>query len=36
MSAFISAKIDKVLALQPDCVFGFFDMQADIVAALIR
>ena len=28
--------IDKILALQPDCVFGFSDMQADIAAALIR
>ena len=23
VSAFTSAKIDKILALQPDCVFGF-------------
>ena len=36
VSAFLSAKIDKVLALQPDCVFGFSDLQADIAAALIR
>ena len=36
VSAFISAKIDKILALQPDCVFGFSDLQADIAAALIR
>jgi len=36
LSAFTSAKIDKILALQPDCVFGFSDMQADIAAALIR
>ncbi len=36
VSAFISAKIDKILALRPDCVFGFSDMQADIAAALIR
>uniref|UniRef100_UPI0025FC93AF ABC transporter substrate-binding protein n=1 Tax=Rhodoferax sp. TaxID=50421 RepID=UPI0025FC93AF len=36
VSAFISAKIDKILALQPDCVLGFSDMQADIAAALIR
>ncbi|MDO8320072.1 ABC transporter substrate-binding protein [Rhodoferax sp.] len=34
--AFTSAKIDKILALQPDCVLGFSDMQADIAAALIR
>lgn len=36
VSAFTSAKIDKILALEPDCVFGFSDMQADIAAALIR
>ena len=36
VSAFINAKIDKILALAPDCVFGFSDMQADIAAALIR
>ncbi len=36
VSAFTSAKIDKILALKPDCVFGFSDMQADIAAALIR
>ncbi len=36
VSAFINAKIDKILALEPDCVFGFSDMQADIAAELIR
>lgn len=36
VSAFLSAKIDKILALQPDCVFGFSDLQADIATALIR
>jgi iron complex transport system substrate-binding protein len=36
VSAFLSAKIDKILALQPDCVFGFSDLQADIAAALIK
>ena len=36
VSAFTSAKIDKILALKPDCVFGFSDMQADIAAELIR
>lgn len=36
VSAFTSAKIDRILELQPDCVFGFSDMQADIAAALIR
>jgi iron complex transport system substrate-binding protein len=36
VSAFISADIDKILALQPDLVLTFSDLQADIVAALIR
>jgi len=36
VSAFLSAKIDKILALKPDCVFGFSDLQADIAAQLIR
>jgi iron complex transport system substrate-binding protein len=36
VSAFTSAKIDKILALQPDLAIGFSDMQADIAAALIK
>ena len=36
VSAFTSAKIDKILALRPDCVLGFSDLQADIAAVLIR
>ena len=28
VSAFISAKIDKILALEPDLVLGFSDLQA--------
>jgi iron complex transport system substrate-binding protein len=36
VSAFLTAKIDKILALKPDCVFGFSDLQADIAALLIR
>jgi iron complex transport system substrate-binding protein len=36
VSAFLSAKIDKILALEPDCVFGFSDLQADIASELIR
>jgi iron complex transport system substrate-binding protein len=36
VSAFLSAKIDKILALRPDCVIGFSDLQADIAAQLIR
>src|SRR3954466_3992772 len=34
--AFLSARIDKILELKPDCVFGFSDLQADIAAELIR
>ncbi|MEM9172574.1 MAG: cobalamin-binding protein [Pseudomonadota bacterium] len=36
VSAFTSAKIGKILALEPDLVLGFSDIQADIAAALIR
>jgi len=36
VSAFLSAKIDKILALKPDCVVGFSDLQADIAGLLIR
>jgi iron complex transport system substrate-binding protein len=36
VSAFLSAKIDKILDLKPDCVFGFSDLQADIAAQFIR
>ncbi len=36
VSAFTSAKIGKILALQPDLVLGFSDLQADIAAELIR
>lgn len=36
VSAFISAKIDRILELQPDLAIGFSDMQADIAAELIR
>jgi iron complex transport system substrate-binding protein len=36
VSAFLSAKIDKILALRPDCVFGFSDLQADIAAQLVK
>jgi iron complex transport system substrate-binding protein len=36
VSAFTSAKIDKILALRPDLVLGFSDLQADIAASLIR
>jgi len=36
ISAFTSAKIDKILDLKPDLVLGFSDMQADIAADLVR
>ncbi len=36
VSAFTSAKTDKILALQPDLVLGFSDLQADIMADLVR
>ncbi|MEO8016251.1 MAG: cobalamin-binding protein [Pseudomonadota bacterium] len=36
VSAFTSAKIDKIVALKPDLVLGFSDLQADIAATLIR
>jgi iron complex transport system substrate-binding protein len=36
VSAFTSAKIDKILELEPDLVLGFSDLQADIAAELVR
>jgi iron complex transport system substrate-binding protein len=36
ISAFINAKFDKIAALQPDLVLAFSDLQADLVAELIR
>jgi iron complex transport system substrate-binding protein len=36
VSAFTSAKIEKILALEPDLVLGFSNLQADIAAALIK
>ena len=36
VSAFTSAKIDKILKLAPDMAIGFSDIQADIAAELIR
>ncbi len=36
VSAFTSAKIDRILALKPHLVLGFSDLQADIAAELIR
>src|SRR5690348_13000159 len=36
VSAFTSANIDKIIALKPDLVLTFSDLQADIAADLIR
>ena len=36
VSAFTSADMGKILALQPDLVLTFSDLQADIVADLVR
>lgn len=36
VSAFTSAKIDRILELEPDLVLGFSDLQAEIAAELIR
>jgi len=36
VSAFTSANLGKILALRPDLVLSFSDLQADIVASLIR
>lgn len=36
VAAFTSAKIDRILDLEPDLVLGFSDLQADIAATLVR
>jgi iron complex transport system substrate-binding protein len=36
VSAFISARFDKITALEPDLILAFSDLQADIAAELIR
>lgn len=36
VSSFIDANIDKILALKPDLVIGFSDLQASIAAELIK
>src|ERR1700681_3720268 len=36
VSAFTSARIERIVALAPDLVLGFSDLQADIAADLIR
>jgi iron complex transport system substrate-binding protein len=36
VSAFTSAKLERIIELEPDLVLGFSDLQADIAAALVR
>src|ERR671925_1288915 len=36
VSAFISARFDKIEALKPDLILAFSDLQADIAAELVR
>jgi iron complex transport system substrate-binding protein len=36
VSAFLSAKIEKIMELRPDCVLGFSDLQADIASDLVK
>ena len=36
VAAFLSAKTDRILALEPDLVLGFSDLQRDIAAELVR
>jgi iron complex transport system substrate-binding protein len=36
VSAFTSARTDRIVALRPDLVLGFSDLQADIAAELVR
>ena len=36
VSAFTSAKLDKIAALKPDLILGFSDLQADIAAELVK
>ena len=36
VSAFTSAKVDRIRDLRPDLVLGFSDLQADIAADLVR
>jgi len=36
VSAFLTARYDKIEALEPDLILGFSDLQADIAAELVR
>jgi iron complex transport system substrate-binding protein len=36
VSAFTSARVERIVELEPDLVLGFSDLQADIAATLVR
>ncbi|HEX2459105.1 MAG TPA: ABC transporter substrate-binding protein, partial [Vicinamibacterales bacterium] len=36
ISSFLNARFDKIVALDPDLVLGFSDLQAEIAAELVR
>src|ERR671914_1563506 len=36
VSAFLSARFDKIVALEPDLILAFSDLQADITSELIK
>src|SRR5207249_4536236 len=36
VSAFINARFDKIMSLEPDLVLAFSDLQADLAAELVR
>jgi iron complex transport system substrate-binding protein len=36
VSAYLTAKYDRIAALQPDLILGFSDLQADIASDLVR
>ena len=36
VSAFLSARFEKIEALRPDLILGFSDLQADIAAELVK
>ncbi|MGE0703524.1 MAG: cobalamin-binding protein [Vicinamibacterales bacterium] len=36
VSAFVSARFDQIVALEPDLVLAFSDLQADLAAELVR
>jgi len=36
VSAFLTARLDKIAALRPDLILAFSDLQADVVAQLVK